>query len=219
MQSSQNVQRPGYRPLVAILVLLALTLLQFFYLAEHADWALSHPVKGAHWEVLANHGTEWPSDYLPGGYFTQNRDAMLLFLLGLVILYWLLKRLALLRFQGVVLSMVLCLLAFFALAILYSEQRYFWSIEDRRSESAELVEIIRLPMTKVPRGHCRERIGLRLLAESDIWLMHLKCDTGLAYAIGRQPPTPGARFQMETGRDDRGNRVLLALEPLARYQR
>ena len=197
----------------AILVLLALTLLQVLYLARHVDWVLSHPVKGAHWDELANHGKEWPSDYLPGGYFTQNRDAMLFFLAGLVLMPWLLKRLGLLRFQGVVFSMVLCLLAYFVVAVLFSEQRYFWSIQDRRSESAELVGMIRRPLTSVPKGHCRERIGLRLQAASGIWLMHLKCDTSLAYAISQQPPIPGARFRMETGRDMRGNRVLLSLEP------
>lgn len=218
MPVSDKEKRPGQRPWHVIVVLLVLTLLQVLYLARHADWVLAHPVQGAHWEELANHGREWPSDYLPGGYFMQNRDAMLMFLVGLVLMPWLLKRCGLLRFQGVVFSMVLCLLAYFAVAILFSEQRYFWSIKDRHRESAELVEIIRMPMTHVPKGHCQERIGLRLQAESGIWLMHLKCDTSLAYAISQQPPIPGARFQMETGRDMRGNRVLLALEPSWRTQ-
>jgi hypothetical protein len=214
----QSAEKRSPRPLGAILVLLGLILIQALYLAEHGEWVLSHPVKGAHWNDLAGHGTEHPSDYLPDGYTTQNRDAILLFLLASTVLPGLLYRLDLLRFQVVALLMVICLVTFFALAILYVEQRYVWGIVDRRSESAELVELIRIPMQQVPRGHCAERIGLRLLMESGTWLMHLKCDSSLAYAITQDPPQPGAPFRVETGRDALGNRVLLALEALSRAE-
>lgn len=206
-----NVPRRSLRPHVTVLLLLALMVLQVLYLAEHADWALSHPVKGAHWDTLAGHGTEHPSDYLPGGYATQNRDAILMFLLAAVLLPTLLRRLDLLRFQAVTLTMVICLAVFFAIAILYSEQRYFAGIDDVRRETAVVIELIRVPMTTVPKGHCRERLGLRLETDSGRWLMHLKCDTGLAYSMTREPPRPGTRYRIETGRDDRGNRVLLSL--------
>ena len=209
-----NTAKPPKHALVAALLLLALIVLQVAYLAEHADWALSHPVKGAHWETLAGHGTEHPSDFLPGGYTTQNRDAILLFLAATVLLVAPLLRLGLLRQQWVALLTVLCLAVTFAVAILYSERRYFRGIEDIRGETAELREQVRLPMNTVPRGYCEERIGLRLATPSGDWLMHLKCDSGLAYAIAQAPPAPGTRFRMQSGRDDRGNRVLLALEPL-----
>jgi hypothetical protein len=78
-------------------------LLQIQYLSRHLDWALSRPVKGAQWSQHSGSGMEHPSDYLPDGYYSQNRDAILLFLLGALLLAFLLSRLRLLGQQSIVL--------------------------------------------------------------------------------------------------------------------